>query len=82
MGNIMEPTHGDPCFVLFLEYQLSFYLLIWPHWVLVAARMIFDLQLQHVRIWFPDLGSNRGPLYWEHGVLATGPPKKSHGDPC
>ena len=23
-------------------------------------------------------GSNPGPLHWEHGVLATGPPGKSH----
>ena len=25
-------------------------------------------------IQFPDQGSNPGPLHWEHGVLATGPP--------
>ena len=24
---------------------------------------------------FPDQGSNLGPLRWEHGVLATGPPE-------
>ena len=29
------------------------------------------------RIWFPDQGSNVGPLYWEHGVLATWPPRKT-----
>ena len=23
---------------------------------------------------FPDKGLNLGPLFWEHGVLATGPP--------
>ena len=28
-------------------------------------------------IWFPDQGSNPGPLHREHGVLATGPPGKS-----
>ena len=28
-------------------------------------------------IWFPDQGSNPGPLHWEHGVLATGPSGKS-----
>ena len=37
--------------------------------------------LQHwissCRIWFPDQGSNPGPLHWEHGVLATGPSEKS-----
>ena len=26
---------------------------------------------------FPDQGSNLGPLHWEHGVLATGPLRKS-----
>ena len=26
---------------------------------------------------FPDQGSYLGPLHWEHGVLATGPPGKS-----
>ena len=25
-------------------------------------------------IWSPDQGSNPGPLHWEQGVLATGPP--------
>ena len=32
-------------------------------------------------ILFPDQGSNPGPLHWEHGVLATGPPGKSQ-DEC
>ena len=43
------------------------YIYNWLCQVLVAAR----------RIWFPDQGSNPGPLHWEHGVLATGPPGKS-----
>ena len=29
------------------------------------------------RIWFPDWVTNPGPLDWEPGVLATGPPGKS-----
>ena len=29
------------------------------------------------KIWFSDQGLNLGPQHWEHGVLATGPPKKS-----
>ena len=29
--------------------------------------------------WFPDQESNRGPLHWEPGVSAAGPPGKS---PC
>ena len=44
-----------------------FYLFIWLHQVLVAAY----------GIWFPDQGLNLGPLHWEPGVLATGPPGKS-----
>ena len=32
-------------------------------------------------IWFPDQGSNLGPLHWEHGVLATRPPGKSQKKP-
>ena len=28
-------------------------------------------------IYFPDQGSNLGPLHWEHEVSATGPPGKS-----
>ena len=28
-------------------------------------------------IWFPGQGLVPGPLHWEHGVLATGPPGKS-----
>ena len=27
---------------------------------------------------FPGQGLNLGPLHWERGVLATGPPGKSH----
>ena len=46
---------------------------------------IQNLQLRHVNsqlrhacgIYFPDQGSNLGPLRWECGVSATGPPGKS-----
>ena len=40
---------------------------IWPCQILVAACGIL----------FPDQGWNLGPLVWEYGVLATGPPGKS-----
>ena len=57
------------------------YLFIWPRWVLVAAHGIFIAALGSLvaacGIWFPDQGPNLGPLPWEHGVLATGPPGKS-----
>ena len=47
---------------------------------------MWDPQLQHTdsQLWhacgiqFPNQGSNPGPLHWEHGVLPTGPPGKSH----
>ena len=29
---------------------------------------------------FPEQGSNLGPLHWEHGDLATGPPGKFQND--
>ena len=52
--------------------------------VLVVARGIFvlccgmwDLLVAACGIWFPDQGSNLGPLRWEHGVKGTGPPGKS-----
>ena len=32
----------------------------------------------HIGSQFPDQGSNLHPLPWEHGVLTTGPPGKSH----
>ena len=41
--------------------------MIWLHWVLGVAHGIL----------FPDQGLNPGPLHWELGVLATGPPGKS-----
>ena len=36
-----------------------------------------DLLVAACGIWFPDQGSNLGPLHWEHGILATAPPGKS-----
>ena len=42
-------------------------LFIWPHQVLVTA----------CGIQFPDQGLNPGPLLWEVGISATGPPGKS-----
>ena len=33
------------------------------------------------RIYFPDQGFNSGPLHWEHGVSAPGPPGKSLDGP-
>ena len=77
--------HILPCKSLqnqfFLSFNLDFifkniYLLIfiWLCWVSVVVH----------GVQFPDQGSNLGHrsnlccLNWEHRVLATGPPKKSH----
>ena len=49
-----------------------FLIFIWLHWVLVVACRIFDLCCV-----LQEQGSNPGPLYWDCGVLATGPPSKS-----
>ena len=47
---------------------------------LVACRTFScsDLFVVACGIQFPDQGLNLGPLHWEHGVLATGPPGKTH----
>ena len=37
----------------------------------------WELSVVAYGIKFPDQGSKPGPLHWEHGVLATGPPGKS-----
>ena len=50
-----------------LNIKIFIYLFTWQLWVLVAA----------CGIWFPDQGSNPGPLHWELGALAPGPPGKS-----
>ena len=49
---------------------------IWLHWVLLMARRS-SIFVVACRIWFPDQGWNTGPLCWEVGVWATGPPGKS-----
>ena len=67
--------HSDPSrlclfifFIVFIYFfYIYFYLFILLCWVLVAVCGIY----------FPDQGSNLGPLHWEHGVLATRSPEKS-----
>ena len=43
-------------------------------WVLAAAGELLNVACG---VQFPDQGSNPGPLYWEHRVLATGSPGRS-----
>ena len=53
-------------FLLLLLFS-NIHLFIWLHWVLLAACGIY----------FPDQGSNPGPLHWECRVLANTPPRRS-----
>ena len=50
-----------------LCFLICIYVYIWLCWVLVAARGFY----------FPDQGSNPGPLHWALWVSVTGPPGKS-----
>ena len=58
-------------------------LFIWLDQVLVEGREVFDLYYSmwtlSCGMWdlIDNQGSNPGPLHWELGVLATGPPGKS-----
>ena len=60
-----------------LLFLISIYLFgstgpqLWYTGSLVAAC---KLLVAAFRIQFPGQGSNPGPLHWEHGVLASGPP--------
>ena len=49
----------------------NIYLFIWPRWVLSCGMQ--DLAVAACGIQLPD----QGPLHWERGVSATGPPGKS-----
>ena len=70
-----------------VDFFKNIYLFIWLHQVLIAACGIFSLHcsiqeflVTACGIYFPDQGSNRGPLHYECRVLATGPPGKSQPD--
>ena len=45
--------------------------------MLCLSRDTWESLVGACGIQFPDQGANPGPLHWEHGVLATGPPGKS-----
>ena len=68
--------------LLIFLFLKKLFLFIWLGWTLVMVHWIFScsmwiLPVAASGIWFPDQGSNPGPLHWEHRVLATGPPGKS-----
>ena len=73
---------GGQLGVFQLEHQLSFEFRLLNIYLLLCTRS----QLQHAGssvfiaacgMQFPDQGLNPGPLHWECGVLATGPPGKT-----
>ena len=64
-----------------------FFLFLWLYWGLVAAHGLFNAECRifSYGLWtlscgkrdlVPWPGIKPGPLHWEHGVLATGPPEK------
>ena len=78
------------CFYLFIQltaftlFYLIFYLFIWLHQVLVAAGRILSCGMRTLScsmyVGSGSLSRNQtpGPLHWEHRVLYTAPPGKSH----
>ena len=62
----LQNTHCTPVKYVVLIVMLSFFL------KLAACEHLTEAY----KIYFPSQGSNLGPLHWEHGVLATGPPEK------
>ena len=65
-------------FFYFFKY---FYLFIWLCQVLAVACKILvpacELSVMAYGIYFPNQGSNSGPLHWEHRASATGQPETS-----
>ena len=73
---IKQQLSGQQISFFFFNY-FSFFLfknLFWLHQLLVATYEL--LVARSCGIQFPDQGSNLGPLHWECGVLAAGPPGK------
>ena len=69
--------------LLIFLFLKTLFLFIWLCWTLAVVHRIFSCSMWILPvgawgIWFPDQGSNPDPLYWEHRILATGPP----GNPC
>ena len=58
----------------FTASHLLFHLFIWLCRVSGVARWMFCCGIWNLVTW---LGIEPGPLHWEHGILATGPPEKS-----
>ena len=87
VGPLLPFLGGLPFQPALLLKIYTFYLLIWLCQVLRPSVFLrhagplvvaYDLLVVGCGIQFPDQGLNLGPLRWEHGILATGPPGKTH----
>lgn len=74
---MLFPLPGTPNVLSFFKYSIYIYLaalgLSYSSWYSILVAVC--------GIWFPDEGSNPGPLHWEHSVFATGPPGKTPYSP-
>ena len=69
--------------ILSIAVFKSNYLEIWFYYLftyLFCGISSWGMQDLHCSMWdlVPSLGIELGPLYWEHRILAFGPPWKSH----
>ena len=69
-------TYGWPCVIWTYLKKKKFYLAVLG---LNCSKQ--NLLVVECGIYFPDQGSNLGPLHWEPVVLTTGPPGKSLFEP-
>ena len=88
MCTIFSLLNSSFSMALFLS-SIYVSLFIWLCQVSVEACGIFclhcstrSLSVASCRIQFSDQGLNPGPMHWEPGVLAIGPPGKSLSTPC
>ena len=79
--NMLMVTKGEREAGINLEYGFNRYTLLFRLW---PARLLCPWNFPGKNIGmgchalFQTQGSNPGPLHWEHAVLATGLPAKSH----
>ena len=69
------------CFGLKKEHSINLYFLFYIYLLFIYLAALScgmqNLLVVACGILIPDQGSNPGPLHWERGDLATGPPRKS-----
>ena len=73
------PSWERDCVLKKIYIYIYIYIFICLHWFLVVACGIFNGNMWDLVPWSNLIcsGNEPGPLHWEHGVLATGPPGKS-----